>query len=78
MPGDHSPPGKAPSGPPPQLVPIDAQIACVRREIEMRKIVYGRRVVEKRMTQKTADSELAAMHAVLRTLESIEEKERLL
>lgn len=55
-------------------IPIDAQIVCVQREIEMRRLVYARRVLEKRMTQKTSDHEIAAMEAVLATLKTIKEK----
>jgi hypothetical protein len=47
---------------------IDEQIAAVKREIVMRQRVYPRRVAAKQMTQKKADSEIAAMSAVLDTL----------
>lgn len=59
-------------------VPIEHQVACVKREISMRERVYGRWVSEKRMTQRKADEELAAMRAVLATLETIEQRERLI
>lgn len=44
------------------------QIACVRRELAMRKAVYPRQVAAGRMTQETADKELAAMQAVHDTI----------
>lgn len=66
------------SGPTSQLVPLAAQIACVRREISMRERVYPRWVAERKLTLKTADNELAAMHAVLATLERVQASERLL
>lgn len=54
-------------------IPLAAQIACVEREIAMRERVYPRWVSEKRMPQKKADDEMAAMRAVLRTLRGIAE-----
>ena len=52
------------------LLPItlDDQIAAVKREIAMRERVYSRQVFNRKMTQKTADRELALMRAVLETL----------
>lgn len=55
-------------------VTLDEMITCVRRELEMREHVYARRILEKRMTQKTADRELRHMGAVLATLLSLKEK----
>lgn len=49
-------------------VSIEEQIRCVEREIGMRVQVYARRVLERRMTQGTADKEIAHMRAVLNTL----------
>ena len=49
-------------------IPLSAQIACVEREIAMRLRVYPRWVADKKMTLAKADSEIAAMRAVLRTL----------
>lgn len=51
------------------------QIACVRREISMRERVYPRWVADKRMTQAHADRELAAMRAVLDTLNTLHEQQ---
>ena len=59
-------------------IQIDEQIKCVEREIGMREFVYPRRVADKRMTQKKADEETAAMRAVLETLREVQTKERLI
>jgi hypothetical protein len=53
-------------------VPIDRQIACVKREVRMREHVYARRVLEAKMTQTEADVELQTMRAVLATLERVQ------
>ena len=58
----------------PQSVSLAQQIACVKREIGMRTRVYPRWVSASRMTQAKADSELQAMHAVLDTLQEIEDE----
>jgi len=52
------------------LLPItlDDQIAAVKREIAMRERVYPRQVFNRKMSQKTADRELALMRAILNTL----------
>lgn len=57
---------------------LSDQISCVKRELAMRPPVYARRVADGRMKQAKADFEIAAMHAVLKTLEAVAEKERLL
>ena len=51
---------------------ISEQIKCVKREIGMRKRVYPRWVENGNMTQEKAEHELAAMSAVLETLQSLE------
>jgi hypothetical protein len=53
---------------PPSLID---QVACVKREIEMRERVYPRWIGKRHMTQEKADLELAAMRAVLATLEGL-------
>ena len=50
-------------------VTLDRQIACVKREIARRERVYSRFVAAGRMTGEEADEEMAAMRAVLKTLE---------
>jgi hypothetical protein len=47
---------------------IDEQIACVEREIALRRRVYPRRIADRKMTQQLADRQLAAMSAALHTL----------
>ncbi len=48
---------------------LDTMIACVAREVEMRKRVYPRFVADKKMTQGGADYEIASMNAVLQLLQ---------
>lgn len=52
-------------------VSLEQQIACVKREIAMRKRVYPKWVETERMSQHKADTELEHMGAVLLTLESV-------
>lgn len=52
-------------------ITLDEQIDCVRREISMRRRVYPRWIDAWRMTEERADHEIAAMEAVLATLESL-------
>lgn len=52
-------------------VPIDAQIACIEREIGFRERLYPRWVKSLKLTQAAADEELARMTAVLKTLNRI-------
>lgn len=54
-----------------KTVSIDDQIKAVKREISMREHVYARRVMNGTMTQSKADHEMAAMRAVLETLERV-------
>ena len=51
-------------------VTLAEQIACVKREIGLRERVYPRWVATGRLTQRKADDEIAAMKAVLETLEA--------
>lgn len=52
-------------------ITIPAQIACVERELRMREHVYPRRVADGKMSEAKAREELAAMRAVLATLQAI-------
>jgi hypothetical protein len=52
-------------------VSLDDQIACVRRELALRRNVYRRRVLDKKMSQEVADRELVHMEAVLGTLTAV-------
>ena len=49
-------------------ISLSDQIKCVEREIDMRRRVYPRRVINKTITEGEKDREIAAMQAVLNTL----------
>jgi len=49
-------------------IPLDEQIACVEREIAMRRRVYARWVSERKMSPALADKQIALMEAVLDSL----------
>jgi hypothetical protein len=53
---------------------LDAQIACVKREIALRKNVYPKWVMSGRMRAEAADHEINCMIAVLRSLETLAPK----
>lgn len=53
-------------------IPIERQIACVRRELAMRKNVYPKWVAAKRMKQETADAEISALQATHDTLTEVQ------
>lgn len=55
----------------PREVPLAEQIACVKREIGMRRKVYPRWVQGGMMTETKAQAETEAMEAVLKTLEGV-------
>lgn len=50
---------------------LDEQLACVRREVALRMRCYPAWVQRGSMTQAWADYQLAAMQAVLTTLEGL-------
>ncbi len=50
------------------IIPLERQIKAVEREIAMRKVVYAKKVEEKKMLQAVADAEIAAMESTLKTL----------
>lgn len=58
-------------------IPLADQIAAVRREIAMREQAYPGWVAAARMTQQKADQQIAAMRAVLATLEAVAEELRI-
>ena len=60
------------------MVTISEQLACAKREVGMRKRVYPRWVEANRMTRAKADAEIAAMEAIVATLEEIDQRGRLL
>ncbi len=53
------------------MIPIDEQVAAARRELAMRRNVYPKWVDSRRMTQDKADREIAAMEAIIETLELV-------
>ena len=54
------------------------QVACVERELAMRRRAYPRWVEAGKMTKAKADAETGAMTAVLETLQGLAKSERLL
>jgi len=62
----------------PLMTDIDAQIACVERELRFREHVYPRRVEANKMTEKQAREQIALMQAVLATLRKVNESALLL
>lgn len=50
--------------------PIDDLVACARRELAQRHRVYRRLVEAGKMSQETADREIALMAAILDNLEN--------
>lgn len=60
------------------LIAPDEQVACVERELRMRRRVYPRWVEAGRMTQAKADAEIRTMEAVLATVTAERDRGRLL
>lgn len=58
------------------MVDIDAQIACVQREIGLRRRAYPRWISLGKMTQPVADEQISAMEAVLTTLLNVRDERR--
>jgi hypothetical protein len=52
-------------------VPITEQIRCAKRELAMRERVYPKWVETGRMKREEADRELAAMQAIVATLQGL-------
>lgn len=48
---------------------IQEQLACAKRELELRRRVYPKWVSVKKMTQEKADAEIACMEAIVCTLD---------
>ncbi len=58
-------------------ISLAGQMLCVEREIRKRRAVYRNLIADGKMSQETADYEIAAMSAVLETLRAVErDKER--
>lgn len=60
------------------MISLDEQIKEVRREIGLRRRVYPQFVASGRITQAKADKQMAAMEAVLETLEAKAAESRLI
>lgn len=56
-------------------VPLADQLACVKRELTMRRSVYPRRVNEGKMAKADMDKEIARMQAVFDTLRRLVEQQ---
>ena len=56
----------------------DDKLKAVEREIGYRKYVYPRRVMDKKMTQETADAQIALMEAIADDYREAAKKDRLL
>jgi hypothetical protein len=52
-------------------VPLSDQIKCAKRELALRRSAYPKWVQSGRMKRETADYEIAAMEAVLASLEAL-------
>lgn len=50
------------------MIPIEAQVKEIAREVKLRETVYPRWVAHGRMTQAQADDQLGALRAALETL----------
>ncbi len=55
-------------------VPLQAQIACARREVQHRMKKFPRLVEAGKMTAQQAQNEIRAMQAIVSTLEALREK----
>lgn len=53
------------------ITPLTEQLACIERELTLRRRVYPRWVAEGRMTSAKMHHELAAMEAVRETLTAL-------
>lgn len=52
-------------------IPLAAQIACVERELALRRRVYPRWVTTGKLTEGKANAEIKGMQAVLDTLRAV-------
>jgi hypothetical protein len=52
-------------------VPIDAQLACAKRELALRERVYPRWTEAGKMPREQAAREIAAMRAICETLQEL-------
>lgn len=54
-----------------EAVPLEVQLTCAKRELALRKRVYPAWINAKRMNQFKAQEEIAAMAAIVQTLEDL-------
>lgn len=52
-------------------VPLHVQIDAAKRELDLRRKVYPRLVAKGSLRQSSADEEIAAMTAIIETLETL-------
>lgn len=45
-------------------ISVDEKLACIRRELSLRRHVYPRRIAEQKMSQRLADREISTMEAI--------------
>jgi hypothetical protein len=62
----------------PDIITTADKLACAKRELKMRKVVYERWVDENRMSARKAAHEIACMEAIMSDYAALVEKERLL
>ena len=60
------------------IITATDKLACVERELKMRKQVYPRWVADRRLSEGKAAHELACMEDIVRDYRAAAEKERLL
>jgi hypothetical protein len=60
------------------MITAQDKLACVQRELAMRRKLYPRWVAEEKMTQQKSDREIAIMEAIVKDCEANVELERLL
>lgn len=53
-------------------IPIQDQVRCAQRELAMRLKVYPNSVQLRRMSQEQCDREIAAMSAIVATLQKVQ------
>jgi hypothetical protein len=58
-------------------IALEVQLACAKRELRYRQRSYARWVPEGKMAAATAAHELAAMQAIVRTLQDMLEAQQL-
>lgn len=56
-------------------IALTEQLACARRELRLRTTCYPRWVAQEQMTEREAQRQIAAMTAIVRTLERLVQAE---